>query len=755
MAGSRPFALVRTRDQWLRCAHQSTAFDDDGAVQLDWAVEDLDPAARPPPAHGAGLAFDSACRLFHSLPAQGAVERVLWAAEGAEAASSGFLGETAEATPGGDFRPQPPRAPLGVPRGLAVDGDDRLFVADPGRRRVHVYDLWGKRLLRSAACVVPDGASGDFAGDFAGHEAGAPAAALLAARPLAVACAGDTAYVVTSNPPGLFEMSARRGPAPLPVDPRMRAPHRVACSPGGRVAVLDSAGTADATVFPLDHPDDAFAVPFASDLAFESDEVLVVATGPDGVFLRYTLAPGRVGALSPLRARGYDGLGIARTPEARPRFVYWTSKGPRHAVPARVQFAPRGRVTTFRLDSGQYRTQWGRLFLDACIPPGTQVRAHCIALDEPEGMLPTLPPSAPGKLVHQTLLREDLTPPLPPQGAWPEGPLEQHLHRRETGCELPLGAPGRPPEPFATWEAPVDAPMGRYLWVVLELLGTRRASPKIRCLRAEYPTHELVRRLPRAWSREEATADFLRRFLAPFDGMLSDLDGRAALRQSLLLAHAAPPEALEWLASFVGLALDRRWSERARRTFIEEAAALFRRRGTKGALERMLQIALELGRPPVIVERFRLRGMGGAMLSDAGPATSNAVLGGGFRVGGAIGDAGVVPLEGAIEDAFRTHAHRFSVVVPRALGAEERALVTFLLEAHRPAHTVYDVCTVDAGMRVGLGLHLELSSVVGRTGGFDTLQLGGSALGRGTLLGRPGPGLVPGQGRVGRDARVG
>src|SRR5690348_15377960 len=82
MPAPRPFALIGSADQWLRCGHTDTALVG-GAIQLAWVDETPTYPKDDSPLHLrslAGLAFDSHCRLFHSLPAQGRVERVFWAA---------------------------------------------------------------------------------------------------------------------------------------------------------------------------------------------------------------------------------------------------------------------------------------------------------------------------------------------------------------------------------------------------------------------------------------------------------------------------------------------------------------------------------------------------------------------------------------------------------------------------------------------------------------------------------------------------
>jgi phage tail-like protein len=431
-------------------------------------------------------------------------------------------------------------------------------------------------------------------------------------------------------------------------------------------------------------------------------------------------------------------------PRAR-RIGYWTAHGFRSAVAARVIYESLGRVTTYRLDSGDFQTVWGRLFLDACIPEGTSVRVFALIGDELDEE-PRADRRPPGNRLGawRPVGRPDLSPPMPPLARMPEaGTRGRPLHRRESGRELPWTQPVAD-DPFVTYEAPIEGGAGRYLWLTLELAGDTQLSPRVKCLRAEHPTHDYVRRLPRTFSREEAAASFLRRYLAMFEGFLGEVEARAVDRNILLHPCGAPDEVLPWLARFVGMVLDERWARAprpggrthdARRDLIVEATDLFRFRGTVAGLRRFLELYLGLG--VVLLEHYRLRGLGGAVLGDQGAAFSSSVVGAGFRVGGSVGAEASAPLSGSIEDAFRTHAHRFSVLVPALLTSEQLDVVRHILDLHRPAHTLVDICTVSAGMRVGRGLHVALSSIVGRTGGFTPLQLGASALGRGAILGRP------------------
>ncbi len=743
---TRPFALVRTRDQWLRASHEHTALAPGGIVELASRDDALAGPVEGAPAVAGGLAFDSGCRAYHAVPTEGRVERVLWAAQDpfapGESPQAVGLIDTPPPAVLGDFTPSATAAgPLDTPLGLAVDAADRLFVCEAGANRVLVYDLPSRRLLRAIALAHP----------------GDPGP-----RPLDLAAAGDLVYCVTASPAELIVLGASGAPRRLPLPAGATAPVRIASSPSGRIAILDrQAGKVffpGGAPGPLDlsvkrHPQQPDSA-HVSDLAFESEDALVVAYLPGEDFFRFNAStdPAADPLLRPLKARGYDGLGIARAPDGR--IGFWTARGLRNAVPIRRRFDLGGTVVTFRLDSGEFQTAWGRIFLDLCVPDGTHVSVYCATADEQDESdqiarnLPDGESSPPP--------RADLSPPMPPAALAPELAFEepfQPVHRRESGRELPWSQ-FLADDPFATYEAPVYAPAGRYLWVWLRLRGNGTLSPKVRCLRAEHPGHDYLRRLPRAFSREPRAADFLRRYLAMFEGFLGETEARGVERAILLAPHATPDELLPWLASFMGLALDERWPQARRRSLIAEIANLWRAKGTLCGLSRFIE--LYLGTKPVIVESFRLRGPGASVLGGACPPITSSVVGAGFRVGGSVFDAAQGPLDPSeVEDAFRTHAHRFSVIIPGALDDEQLSVVRDILEAQRPAHTVYDLCTMGAGMKLGKALHVGVTSIVGRGGGFEELLLGASVLGRGAIVGRPLPGQRAGVERLGKTTRIG
>jgi phage tail-like protein len=690
--------------------------------------------------------------LYHSAPAESRVERILWKAVDPTGPVADqpksldlFAGAGDASQTLGDFATAPAPAALLEPRGLAVDINDRLFVAETGNNRILIYDLWSDRLIRQV--VLPG------------------------ARPTDLAAHGNDVYVVLSATRQIVRLTARSGPDPVDLPVGCTEPSRLAISPSGRIAILEKAGTMAAHVWFTEPGAARIDLSFATDVEWQSDQVLVVARQPGADFRRYETRVGELVDLSSLRARGYDGLGIVATPEklngstaatSGRRIGYWTAKGFRDAVAARPVYQRNGRVTTFRLDSGAFQTVWGRLFVDACIPAGADLRVHYIAVDEAGDDTPMLR-VPPANIEQITIRRPDLSPPMPPIVLEPDsGDVTQALHLRESGRERPW-TPIAAGDHFDTYEAPINAAAGRFLWITLELTGNTRVSPKVRCLRAEHPSHDYLKRLPQTFSRDARAASFLLRYLAMFEGFLGETEARGVDRDLLLDPRSAPDECLPWLASFVGLVLDERWAQApapdgrssidARRAIIQEAVLLFRYRGTLPGLKRFIE--LYAGVPVIVMEHFRMRGIGAAVLGDDGSAFASSVVGVGFRIGGAVGSDVALPIDGRVEDAFRTHAHRFTVIVPAALTDEQLDVVKHIIRVHRPAHTVFDVCTAGVGMRVGRGLMLEISSVIGRTGGFSTFQTGASVLGRGAILGRPLEGSTLGNSRLGSHMRVG
>lgn len=708
------YSLLAHPDQWARCRHEGTALVPAGGVQLSW--QDAEPEESVPrPAHRlpAGLAFDRWGNAYRSWPEDDRVSVQPPATSTTSAADLDWAGTFAR------------------PSALAVDAAQRLYVVQDTGARVVVADLWAREVLRRI-----------------------PVATGRHPRRRAVDLAARCceALVLTRRPVELLVVTGRRGPLPGPplARPRCRGAveaTRVATAPDGTILVLWHRADLPPLVADSDgHP--VVEVPGAVDLVARADGTLAVACRPGLPLRRFAPLDGAaltqgVVELDPLAQPGFDGGSVE---ESYGRLCCTAARGIAWTGGPSVRYLAAGKVVTYRLDSGAYRTRWGRVLLDACLPPGTGVTVRSLTTDDDDVADPVA--SAPPARGGITVRRPDLTPPLPGAAALTQASAADAapLFRRPTGREQPwaqIPADDR----FETYEVPVTAGPGRYLWLVLGLTGTAGLTPRVRELRVERPGHRLLQHLPRAWSRDEADADFLQRFLAPLDGLLRELDGRAVQRALLIDPAATPQEALAWLAGFAGLALDRRWPEAARRELIAQAYALFARRGTMAALTRILSIYL--GYPPVLVERWRLRGIPGAELGAGPDSAAPARLGATIRAGGSLGD-GTPGGAANSSDGYSTAAHRFSVLIPADLTREQRDVVEKILVDHRPAHTEVEICELGFGMRIGRHLHIALTSVVGAGAGWGPAVVGSVAVGGDGVVGVPSAGS-----RLDQDGPVG
>jgi phage tail-like protein len=683
MATARGYSLLIQPDQWARCVHDETALLADGGVELTWADPPARAAGRARP-RPSGLAFDRWCRAYRSRPGAGRVD-------------------VADGQPGAS-RPGALRSPAG----LAVDRCQRLYVAEAGAGLVHVIDLWAQRLLRK----VPVGCG----------------------RPLDVAPDCGRAVVLTSAP-ALVIIDGRRGPVPGP--PLVRP-----CYPGGLAARRIAAGplvlwVAEDGRCAIARPDGSVLL----DLSSATD----LDVGSGGLALRrFQMDGGALTELEPAEALNYDGGAVCIAPDGRIAFT--TKDGYGWTSGSAAQHVPGGSVVTYRLDSTAYRTRWGRLFVDACLPAGTWLGARFVTTDDDVNVDP-VEPAAPARGARP-VPDPDATPPLVPRhlldAAEDDPPVR--LYRRPNGDERPwlpvAEAPG-----FQTYEAPVLAAPGRYLWIQLELRGTRQVSPRVRSLRVERPGHALLNALPRGWSRDEGDAGFLQRLLAPAEGMLHQLDEWAGHRAILADPRVTRSTELDWLASFAGLVLDMRWPEQARRLLVEEAYGLFRRRGTKTALLRIL--AIYLGYQPTLVEAWQLRGLAGAVLGTRPGLAFAPAVGGSSAETGSLGRFAIGGSRPG-QNTYSASAHRFTLLLRGELTTEQRSVVQDILGVHRPAHTLVEMCELGPGMRIGERLRLDLTSYVGPGVEWGPAVVGQVLVGGDGVVGLPAIGS-----RLGESSAVG
>jgi len=232
----------------------------------------------------------------------------------------------------------------------------------------------------------------------------------------------------------------------------------------------------------------------------------------------------------------------------------------------RPRYVDRGQIrSVVPFDSEITACTWHRVFLDACLPPETNVRVESRASDHLDRL---------------------------PDQPWEPEP---DVYRRDVGAEIPYYDPfpnsDSEREDRGTWELLLQNAEGRYLQLRLTLTGNERVAPRLYALRVYAPRFSYLEEyMPEVYQENEASADFVERFLANAEGMLTDIEGRIAAVQALFDVRTVPDEYLDWLGNWFGTSFDPALDPRRKRLFLRHAVELFNQRGTLAGLARMLAL---------------------------------------------------------------------------------------------------------------------------------------------------------------------
>lgn len=298
----------------------------------------------------------------------------------------------------------------------------------------------------------------------------------------------------------------------------------------------------------------------------------------------------------------------------------------------RLRHAPSATLSGLVFDGREPGCVWHRVLFDACIPRGATIGVRTRAADELA---------------------------LLPETDWSEPEPAPYL--RHAGSEIHLNAPygSEPSDRSGTWELLIQAARGRYIEVEQTLSGDGIVTPAIRALRLYYPRLSYAERfLPAVYREEPHAASFLERYLANVEGLFTLAEQKVAHAETLLDSRTAPPEALDWLAGWLGVALDDTWDDRRQRLMIDHAELLFRWRGTPQGIRAAIRLVTEAcpdasifdalrnggasagtgtgGAQVRIVERYRYRALPGVVIGDPTQATGIPIA----QTSGALPDLG-------------------------------------------------------------------------------------------------------------------
>lgn len=410
-----------------------------------------------------------------------------------------------------------------------------------------------------------------------------------------------------------------------------------------------------------------------------------------------------------------------------------------------------GTLTTRALDSELHRCLWDRVQVEGEFPDGSRARVlvYTAETELPDAIVNDLPPDV-----------------------WSE-------------CPSLEGAP----DVGHSWDAMLRASAGRYLWLRLVLIGDGRATPRISRLALTFPRISLRRFLPGTFGADVLAAEFTDRFLGIFDRELRGIENVIDFQARFYDPLSSPADDqdrrrdfLSWLASWIGVTLDRSWPLERRRRYLKTVGKLIEKRGTLCGLVEHLRLFLGLPEergccscracgpctpppprwqpPQLVLEHWRLRRwmfVGRGHLGDQARLWGESIvnrsrLGGQQRGTARTAVTQLDTSQDPLRDPFHVFAHKFTVFAPAAIArsaAAQRGLLR-LVGAERPAQTAFQVIYVEPRFRIGIQSMIGFDSAIGcyPDGG---ISLCGMRLGKASVL---GGGERP-ELSVGRNARVG
>lgn len=511
----------------------------------------------------------------------------------------------------------------------------------------------------------------------------------------------------------------------------LRAPVDLAVTADGAIAVLVG-GDSEAALFGW-YPDgsepdgDAVELPVASATSIEwlGDGAFVLGVGPDAPSEKtlYRYDP-ETNAADPLTSYKHSCVRLRRGPWGAVDPQLYAIDGAEGVVwvldPAEtveiVGGAYVGRLTT-RYDFGALDADWYRLALElGTQPPGTRVVLRYAATNadavpgDPEGE-------------GDGVAEGGVDGPSEDGGGGSEdadgmgdadGPVSI--------CEPSDDADDEPDPVWATADSGypnhvlVEPNGRRYLWVRLELHGDRFHTPRVDRLKLSVTHDSYLDYLPAIYETDEESADFLARYLTVFEDTYADIDHHVATLTEYFDPESVPSSHLSWLGSWLSVAEDDAWSDWSRRELVAQAPNLFRERGTRRGLRRLLDIFL--GGIPVESGAESPTGAGEAV-GVGRPAEPRVSGGEGDEAGHghfvwlleywdvadvADADSDCDAAEGSCEalraerasgddaespfDAVLCCPQEFVVLVGPTVDADARAAIRRLVEAQQPAHAV-------------------------------------------------------------------
>lgn len=315
--------------------------------------------------------------------------------------------------------------------------------------------------------------------------------------------------------------------------------------------------------------------------------------------------------------------------------------------------APEGVYFSRAFDAVVSETIWHKLLVEAELPDETQLRVSYVASDHPLVWLEE------GNVLLDEFLHDT------------SRTLEEKLHRTRH-----------------LWQGPILNPrdallraQGRYLWLKIEWSGSDKKTPLLKKLRVYYPRITYLQYLPAVYQQDPQSRDFLERFLSLFGTFFDEMEEAIDHIAHCFDADGATGDLLKWLSTWLGIAVDDRWTEEQTRQLLKRAPELYQKRGTREGLQELIEIFT--GEKPFLVEFFQYK----YLIEKA-------------------------DIRRTMEELYGLDPYRFCVLVkPGAVPDERRrALLQKLLDEECPAFAEAQLIVLEPWIHMGSHAYLGINS---------------------------------------------
>jgi phage tail-like protein len=279
--------------------------------------------------------------------------------------------------------------------------------------------------------------------------------------------------------------------------------------------------------------------------------------------------------------------------------------------------------------------------------------------------------------------------------------------------------------------------VGRYLWLKLSLSSNDNlTTPVIYDIRAYFPRLSYLRYLPVVYQKNPQSKEFLERFLSLFETFFVQVEEFNFTKY--IDPRSTPDEFLPWLSSWLAIAYDENWPKNNFRKLIEMVPQIYKMRGTRRGIEKMLSLYLS-GQKELDKLSSNLTDN-----DNDDHKESRFMIVENFQLD-------LVKDNSEYMRLFCNDPYTFCVIINLFdIDDNKKLVIRKIVENEKPAHTVGNVVFLEPWFYLGSHTYLGINTILQES----KFVLGDSSISRDTILNRKENSGSVGTSRIGIDTHI-